>query len=57
MDETIARLNIQHYQWLLSQNIDDAKRRTILCLMAEEQAKLDKIQKDKFHKEKSGRSG
>lgn len=48
MDESIARLNIEHYQRLLdSQDLDDAKRRTVQRLLAEEQAKLEKIKREK----------
>lgn len=44
MDETIARLNIAHFEWLLGQqDLDDAKRRTVLRLLSEERAKLEKI--------------
>ena len=40
MDELIARLNIEHYQKKLTEKIDDTKRKTILRLLAEEEAKL-----------------
>lgn len=40
MDELIARLNIDHYQKKLAEELDDTKRRTILRLLAEEEAKL-----------------
>ena len=37
MDRTVARLNIEHYRKLLAEEMDDAKRRTILRLLAEGQ--------------------
>ena len=40
MPKTIARLNIQHNRRLLAQEIDEAKRRNLLRLLAEEEAKL-----------------
>ena len=40
MDRTVARLNIEHFRKLLSQEKDEAKRQTILRLLAEEEAKL-----------------
>jgi hypothetical protein len=40
VDEYIARLNIQHFRDLLAKEKDEAKRRTILRLLAEEEAKL-----------------
>jgi hypothetical protein len=40
MDPTVARLNIEHFRKLLSQEKDEAKRQTILRLLAEEEAKL-----------------
>lgn len=40
MDKLVARLNIEHYQKKLAEELDDAKRKTILRLLAEEEAKL-----------------
>jgi hypothetical protein len=40
MEETIARLNIEHYRQLLAAEIDDTKRQTLMRLLAEEEAKL-----------------
>jgi hypothetical protein len=40
MDGTVARLNIEHYRRLLTTETDEAKRRTILGLLGEEEAKL-----------------
>ena len=36
----MARLNIEHYQRLLAREIDEARRQTIMRLLAEEEAKL-----------------
>jgi hypothetical protein len=43
MDETIARLNIEHFQRKLAEERDEAKRRTLRQLLAEEEAKLAEI--------------
>lgn len=43
MDRTIARLNIEHYRRLLAHEIDETRRQTVLCLLAEEEAKLAKL--------------
>jgi hypothetical protein len=40
MDETIARLNIDHFRRLLDCDIDEPKRTVILKRLAEEQARL-----------------
>jgi len=40
MDETIARLNIDHFHQLLDCDLDEPKRAVILRRLAEEQAKL-----------------
>jgi len=40
MDKTVARLNIEHYQKSLAAERDEAKRQTLMRLLAEEQAKL-----------------
>ena len=36
----MAHLNIDHYRKLLTQELDENKRQTILRLLAEEEAKL-----------------
>ncbi len=46
MPKTIARLNIQHFRKLLAQETDETKRRTILRLLAEEEAKLASLEGD-----------
>jgi hypothetical protein len=40
MDRSVARLNIEHYRRLLATETDDSRRKTILRLLAEEEAKL-----------------
>lgn len=43
VDQTIARLNIEHFHRLLKSEIDPDKRATITRLLAEEEAKLRSI--------------
>jgi hypothetical protein len=45
VDRTIARLNIEHFRKLLSEEKDDAKRRIIRRLLVEEEAKLASLDK------------
>lgn len=40
MDREIARLNVTHFRRLLETEKDEAKRKTIADLLAEEEAKL-----------------
>ena len=40
MDRTVAHFNIEHYRKLLTQEMNEIKRQTILRLLAEEEAKL-----------------
>ena len=40
IDRTIARLNIEHFRKLLSEDLDEAKREVIRRLLFEEEAKL-----------------
>ncbi|HUI97444.1 MAG TPA: hypothetical protein VLX44_16940 [Xanthobacteraceae bacterium] len=40
MHEMIARLNLEHFRKLLASETDQPKRRTLLRLLAEEEAKL-----------------
>ena len=40
MDEWVARSNIEHFQKLLAQEIDDAKRQIVLQLLREKEMKL-----------------
>jgi hypothetical protein len=46
MDKSVAKLNIEHYKWLLASETDAAKRESIARLLAEEEAKLAKISKE-----------
>ncbi len=43
MDEYIACLNIEHFRKLLTKERDEAKRKTLLNLLAEEERKLAAI--------------
>jgi hypothetical protein len=47
VDRTVAQLNIEHYRRLLEQEADAAKRRTLLQLLAEEEAKLQRATPEK----------
>ena len=40
LDPTVARHNIEHYRRLLAHETDEARRQTIMRLLAEEEAKL-----------------
>ena len=40
MDRTVARLNIEHFRRLLAKETDESRRRTLIRLLAEEEAKL-----------------
>jgi len=40
MDRSVARLNIEHYRRLLATETDESRRKTIVRLLAEEEAKL-----------------
>jgi hypothetical protein len=40
MDRMVAHLNIEHYRKLLTQELDETTRQTILRLLAQEEAKL-----------------
>lgn len=46
MPKTIARLNIEHFRRLLAQETDETKRRMLLRLLAEEEAKLAALERD-----------
>jgi hypothetical protein len=53
MDRQIARLNIEHYRKLLADETDAAKRKTLLQLLAEEEAKLASL----GHPDQNGKTG
>jgi hypothetical protein len=40
IERTVTRLNIEHYKKLLESETDEPKRRMLLRLLAEEEAKL-----------------
>lgn len=42
MDRTVAHLNIEHFRKQLANETDEAKRQTLLRLMAEHEAMLTK---------------
>jgi hypothetical protein len=41
MDRTVARLNVEHYRRLLAAELDEAKRRTLQQLLADEETKRE----------------
>jgi hypothetical protein len=47
MDKSVAKLNIEHYKRLLASETDATKRESIARLLAEEEAKLAKISKER----------
>jgi hypothetical protein len=47
MDRAVARLNVEHYRRLLADETDEARRQTLLRLLAEEAAKLAEPQSAK----------
>jgi len=40
MDRTVAHLNVEHYRRLLEKETDEARRQTLMRLLAEEEAKI-----------------
>ena len=47
MDESIAKLNIEHYKRLLASETEATKRQSIARLLADEEVKLAKIAKER----------
>jgi hypothetical protein len=47
MDETVAKLNIEHFKKSLASETDATKRELITRLLGEEEAKLAKILKER----------
>lgn len=43
MDKTVAELDLEHFRALLERETDPSKRQTLERLLAEEQAKLAKL--------------
>ena len=46
VNEFVARLNIKHFKSKLATETDEAKRKTLLTLLAEEEAKLATLAND-----------
>ena len=44
VDKTVARLNIEHYRSLLANEADETRRQVIARLLAEEEAKLSRLE-------------
>jgi len=44
MDKTVTLLNIEHYRKLLANETDDTRRQAIARLLAEEEAKLARLE-------------
>ena len=52
MDKFVARENIAHYRAALAEEKDEKKRKTLLRLLSEEEAKLAAaLHKDQHHKQ------
>ena len=47
MDEKVAKLNIEYYKRLLASETDATKRESIARLLAEEEARLAEIPKER----------
>jgi len=43
MNRTVARLNIEHFRRKLAEEKDETQRQTLLRLLAEEEAKMAKL--------------
>jgi hypothetical protein len=57
MDRTIARLNIEHLRKRLAEEADEARRQTLLGLLAEEEAKLAALTNGPAQKSNTTRQG
>lgn len=55
MDKAIARLNIVHFKSLLASSTDAAQRATLLRLLAEEEQKLEALERLERAPESPGR--
>jgi hypothetical protein len=44
MERTVARLNIEHYRKLLANETDETRRQMLARLLAEEEAKLARLE-------------
>ena len=54
MDKTVARLNIEHFRRLLANEADETKRQLIARLLAEEEAKLARLENQNKNRDKLG---
>lgn len=54
MDRTVAHLNVEHFRRLLASETDEAKRKTLQRLLAEEEAKLASVAKSDPKRPPSG---
>jgi len=45
MDKTIATLNIAHFKGLLASSTNAVQRGTLVCLLAEEEQKLEALER------------
>jgi hypothetical protein len=54
MDEAIARLNIEHFRKQLAVEADEEKRRILRLLLAEEEAKLERLRRHPQETKKHG---
>jgi hypothetical protein len=52
VDQTIARLNIEHFRRLLKTEIDADKRATVTQLLVDEEAKLRSINAEQDRKKR-----
>jgi hypothetical protein len=52
-DKKVAHLNIAHFRKLLAAELDESKRKTILHLLAEEEAKEASRQRNLAKKDKA----
>ncbi|SIO44452.1 hypothetical protein SAMN05443247_05454 [Bradyrhizobium erythrophlei] len=55
MDKTVADLNIQHFKKLLETETDPVKRQTLQTLLAEEEAKLARLDQQNHERQKANR--
>ncbi len=53
MDKFVARQNIQHYREKLATEMDEERRRLLLRLLADEEAKLATLEKTPQRKRQS----
>jgi len=44
VDKTVSRLNIEHFRKLLANEVDESRRQQITRLLAEEEAKLARLE-------------